>query len=943
MTPQRFLSLGLLVLSFPAAATAATLYADPYLCPLGDAIQAANTDTEVRGCSAGSGSDIIFVGYSVDVSSADTLRSSVIEGSHAAFPDVTSDVTIVPLSDDWMRRSGSECTASTSDDFRFFNVTSGGRLRLNGLSMVDGCASGAIAGGGAVAVVGEPGSIAWLGLSGLTLYRNGAIASVAARGGAIVATHAEVMLGGVTFIDNEARGVESAGAGGGALHLIDSRLVAVSEVEFWGNQAVAGAGGDASGGALLLGGDACGIAAIDGMHLSDNTARGGDSDAEPGGRAAGGAMALVGPCVVGEIRRLELRFNRAIGGSGLTAGGTAVGGGLSFHGEPGAALLRLSIANVQGNQALAGDAKVDSAGSAEGGGLALRNVAVGSITASAFAGNSAIGGDVGGGSAAANSSRALGAGLFVEGGTVALLSNVSLSGNSAIGGTVPGSSGGGAAGGAAWFSPGGGSRLSHVTAWSNQVSAGPASSAGAGGLVLRQDPLVDNLLLADNVAAALQVVDWDVEGAVQSGGFNHFEADRGASGPWISTDLQALVDGLGISRFDRGCQVPLPGGDCIPVVQLLSGSNMLDRGSCAASGITVDAWGTRRPRDVETAAAADDGCDPGAFEFNPGILELAVDMDPDGPWYVEAYGSLGVFALDDDADPVLPAQRRWEVPSGAFEVWIANRHEFAGGWTCADPSADSGNAWDGRLTAVVAPGETVRCTFDVAKRTLVRVVQETSPTSPLPFSFSGIQNFTLVDDSYWDTEYRDFDVSVGTHAVIQQSSPNEDLDSIECDDPTGGTSSDTATRTATLGVAAHDTVTCTFRNSVNRGFFTTPPCRVLDTRLPVSQPLTSYDSQHWVYLIGKCGIPVSASAVAFNLTAVAPTTAGSLSVDPYSGGTLPVVHFQPAQTRAGFGVAAVYPLFSYYWEQLRISAELPPEGQVHVVLDIYGYFQDPPP
>src|SRR5262249_40879960 len=79
-------------------------------------------------------------------------------------------------------------------------------------------------------------------------------------------------------------------------------------------------------------------------------------------------------------------------------------------------------------------------------------------------------------------------------------------------------------------------------------------------------------------------------------------------------------------------------------------------------------------------------------------------------------------------------------------------------------------------------------------------------------------------------------------------------------------------------------------------YFTTTPCRLLDTRS--GPPL----SRGWTTVItaaGNCEVPLGASEVVLNITAIIPTAAGSLTA--YSGAAIPpdpTLPFKAGVTRA---------------------------------------------
>jgi len=122
-------------------------------------------------------------------------------------------------------------------------------------------------------------------------------------------------------------------------------------------------------------------------------------------------------------------------------------------------------------------------------------------------------------------------------------------------------------------------------------------------------------------------------------------------------------------------------------------------------------------------------------------------------------------------------------------------------------------------------------------------------------------------------------------------------------------------------------------------YFALPPCRVLDTRLA---PLAALNSgQAYTFQItGKCGIPSTAKAVSFNVTAVSPTGAGY--IDLYPGdqvASFTTVDFDPARSpRANNTIEQLATNGAGTVGVLASAAGSP--GTVHLVLDVDGYFSE---
>ncbi len=121
-------------------------------------------------------------------------------------------------------------------------------------------------------------------------------------------------------------------------------------------------------------------------------------------------------------------------------------------------------------------------------------------------------------------------------------------------------------------------------------------------------------------------------------------------------------------------------------------------------------------------------------------------------------------------------------------------------------------------------------------------------------------------------------------------------------------------------------------------FYTVTPCRLLDTR-EWGYPL-SVDWDFGLRVADKCGIPLTARAIAANVTVTEPSGAGHLTIFP-SGGTAPLastINFQAGQTRANNAVLPL-PATGYSQGYLTIRTFVPEYGTVHAILDVTGYFE----
>jgi serine protease len=120
-------------------------------------------------------------------------------------------------------------------------------------------------------------------------------------------------------------------------------------------------------------------------------------------------------------------------------------------------------------------------------------------------------------------------------------------------------------------------------------------------------------------------------------------------------------------------------------------------------------------------------------------------------------------------------------------------------------------------------------------------------------------------------------------------------------------------------------------------FFTLAPCRVTDTRdaaLGGPSPLAA-GSQVDVPVAGRCGVPHTARAIAANLTAVAPDSAGYFTAFPT--GRIPpgasLLNHGAGVTRANQATLGLGDLGKL---SVRVFQ---PSGSVHVLIDVAGYFE----
>lgn len=122
------------------------------------------------------------------------------------------------------------------------------------------------------------------------------------------------------------------------------------------------------------------------------------------------------------------------------------------------------------------------------------------------------------------------------------------------------------------------------------------------------------------------------------------------------------------------------------------------------------------------------------------------------------------------------------------------------------------------------------------------------------------------------------------------------------------------------------------------------PCRLVDTRDaagPSGGPILVDQGTRSFPVQGLCSVPVGATAVTVNATAVGPTGTGYLTLYP-TGITRPVVsNLNYAAGEPALGNGAIVPLADQgtYPMDLTVFARVNGGGTVHMVLDVTGYFE----
>jgi subtilisin-like proprotein convertase family protein len=121
------------------------------------------------------------------------------------------------------------------------------------------------------------------------------------------------------------------------------------------------------------------------------------------------------------------------------------------------------------------------------------------------------------------------------------------------------------------------------------------------------------------------------------------------------------------------------------------------------------------------------------------------------------------------------------------------------------------------------------------------------------------------------------------------------------------------------------------------GYFTLPPCRMIDTRDPsgpLGGPALAGGSTRTFAIASQCGIPADAASVSANVTITGPTAEGHLTF--YPNGTVPplvsTINYRAGQTRANNAILVLGPAGDF-------NVSCAGVGTVNLILDVNGYFR----
>jgi len=122
------------------------------------------------------------------------------------------------------------------------------------------------------------------------------------------------------------------------------------------------------------------------------------------------------------------------------------------------------------------------------------------------------------------------------------------------------------------------------------------------------------------------------------------------------------------------------------------------------------------------------------------------------------------------------------------------------------------------------------------------------------------------------------------------------------------------------------------------GFYTLTPCRLADTRDtpgPYGGPALQAGATRSFVMVGRCGIPAEADAIAVNVTVTQPTALGHVIIYPL-GVAVPAtstINYSAGQTRANNAIVQVGADNSIAATCGQLS------GSTDFIIDVVGYFR----
>jgi len=210
--------------------------------------------------------------------------------------------------------------------------------------------------------------------------------------------------------------------------------------------------------------------------------------------------------------------------------------------------------------------------------------------------------------------------------------------------------------------------------------------------------------------------------------------------------------------------------------------------------------------------------------------------------------------------------------------------------------------------------------------------------SPSTELISGIQDSNSGEDVYL------YDRSSGSLELVSHVLGSPGITGNAPANPVATLSEDGTTVVFTSGASDHVANDFNLHHDIfaffpeDLDFYTLDACRLFDTRRPEDGPALTAGLATIVEINGACGIPITARALAVNVTVIEASALGYLTL--YPGDGLPPVastlNFLAGVTRANNALVRLAPSGN---GTLAIRPMINGGGTVHVIIDVVGFFE----
>jgi outer membrane protein OmpA-like peptidoglycan-associated protein len=253
------------------------------------------------------------------------------------------------------------------------------------------------------------------------------------------------------------------------------------------------------------------------------------------------------------------------------------------------------------------------------------------------------------------------------------------------------------------------------------------------------------------------------------------------------------------------------------VTETASSEFILDSINCSGGSVSTDT--ASRSATITLLGGEDVQCTFNNLAVR-GSITIEKESDVAGSFDFSGDNGIGSFSLS-------PGAGAAGVVSTSFSDLLADTYTITeaavtgfdlASIDCGSAQGVTTNVSAGTATIALSAGENVTCRFvNQQLPGSIRIVKQTDTDAT--FSFSGDFAFDI-STSNGSGENDLGSQPAGTYTITEDMLDGFSLDSISCDDPDGGTTTDVASRTATIDLDPDEDIVCTFTNSELTGSIT---------------------------------------------------------------------------------------------------------------------------